>query len=194
MRIVVTANGADLDASASPIFGRCPWYLFVDTDTMEVEATENPAVGAAGGAGIQAAQFVVERGAEAVLTGNVGPNAFDVFQSARVPVYLIADSSAREAVNAYKADQLPEAGGATGPAHAGMGRAPGMGRSGGRGRARQGLTGGGPAAPAAGTPSVGARADDDRDREVDELKSMAAGLRGQLAEVMDRLDRLEKGE
>jgi predicted Fe-Mo cluster-binding NifX family protein len=55
VRIVVTANGADLDAPASPVFGRCPTYVFVDTETadedrpMQFEAVENPAINAAGG-------------------------------------------------------------------------------------------------------------------------------------------------
>ena len=51
MKIAVTANGADLDAPISPIFGRCPTYLFVDTETMQFEAVQNPAVSAPGGAG-----------------------------------------------------------------------------------------------------------------------------------------------
>ena len=75
MKIVVSANGADLSAEASPIFGRCPIYLFVDTETMAFEAIQNPAIGASSGAGIQAAQFIVERGAQAVVSGNVGPIA-----------------------------------------------------------------------------------------------------------------------
>ena len=62
MKIVVTANGADLAALASPIFGRCPIYVFVDTETMQFEAVENPAVGASGGAGIQAASSSLSAG------------------------------------------------------------------------------------------------------------------------------------
>jgi predicted Fe-Mo cluster-binding NifX family protein len=65
---------------------------------MEAESVDNPAMSAGGGAGIQAAQFVVERGAEAVVSGNVGPNAFAVFESAGVPVYLFGGGSVREAV------------------------------------------------------------------------------------------------
>ena len=42
MKIVVSANGADLDAPASPVFGRCSTYVFVDTDSMESESVENP--------------------------------------------------------------------------------------------------------------------------------------------------------
>ncbi|MEA3376112.1 MAG: NifB/NifX family molybdenum-iron cluster-binding protein [Chloroflexota bacterium] len=127
MRIAVTSNGADLDAPASPVFGRCPWYLFVEPDSMEVEAVENPAMGAAGGAGIQAAQFVVEQEVEAVVTGNMGPNAFEVFRSAGVPVYLLDEGTVRDAVEAYRKGELSEVGGATGPAHAGLGRGGGMG-------------------------------------------------------------------
>jgi len=77
MRVVVTSNGTDLSAEASPSFGRCLTYVFVDTETMEFEAVANPAANASGGAGIQAAQFVIEQGVQAVLSGNVGPNAYD---------------------------------------------------------------------------------------------------------------------
>jgi predicted Fe-Mo cluster-binding NifX family protein len=126
MKVVVTANGRDLDASVSPIFGRCPAYLFVDTETMQFEAVENPALGAPGGAGIQAAQFVVERGAQVVVAGNVGPNAFGVFRAGGIPVYLFKGGTVQQAVEAYKGGRLSSASDATVSAHAGMGR--GMGR------------------------------------------------------------------
>lgn len=112
MSIVVTANGPDLDAATSPTFGRCPMYVFVDPETMAFEAVENPAAGAPGGAGVRAAQFVVERGAQAVVTGNVGPKALDVLQSANVPVYLFGGGTVRQAAEAYKAGRLSATGGA----------------------------------------------------------------------------------
>jgi len=130
MKIVVTAIGVDLDAPASPVFGRCPAYILVDTETMQFEAVENPALSAGGGAGIQAAQFIIERGAQAVVTGNVGPNAFGVFQAAGIPVYLFNGGTVRQAVEAYKAGQLSSVSGATAPPHAGMGRGMGRGRRG----------------------------------------------------------------
>jgi predicted Fe-Mo cluster-binding NifX family protein len=167
MKIVVSASGPGLDAPASPVFGRCPTYVFVDVDSLEVESIENPAVSAAGGAGIQAAQFVVERGAQAVVSGNVGPNAFGVLQSAGVPVYLF-----NEAVKAYKKGQLSTAGQANVRAHAGMGNDRGAGRA-----APQKL-------PASSASS--------REEEIASLKDIAGGLREQLANLMERLDRLEK--
>ena len=133
MKVVVTANGRDLDAPVSPIFGRCPAYIFVDTETMQFEAVDNPALSAGGGAGIQAAQFVVERGCQAVLAGNVGPNAFGVFQAASVPVCLLGGGTVREAIEAYKAGKLQPLGGANVPAHSGMRRGVGGGRARGRG-------------------------------------------------------------
>ena len=178
MKIVVTANAGDLDAPASPVFGRCPVYVFVDTETMAFEATENPAIAASGGAGIQAAQFVVQRGAEAVVTGNVGPNAFDVLQTAKVAVYLFGGGTVRQAVEAHRAGQLSASGTASAAAHAGMGMGRGSRTS--RGSATR---------PAPPTPPDAAA----REEELADLAGMASDLRQQLAEVMERLDRLEKG-
>ncbi len=206
MKVVVTSNGAGLDAAASPVFGRCRLYVFVDTDSMEVEAVENPAMNAAGGAGIQAAQFVVEQGAEAVITGNVGPNAYNVFLAADVPVYLFQGETVRDAVASFKKDQLGTAGGATGPAHAGMGRRAGMGRgtpASGRSRPSARRGGGGvgisrlsASAPSKAQPQAASTGGTppSREQEISELAGMAADLRKQLAEVMDRLDQLEGEE
>lgn len=158
MKIVVTAEGNELNAPTSPRFGRCPTYIFVESETMAFEAVPNPAMSAPGGAGIQAAQFVVERGAEAVLTGNVGPNAANVFQAAGIVLYPHSETTVRAAVEAFRAGRLAPASGPTVEAHAGMG----VGRS----RARE--------------------------AEIATLKGMAADLRQQLADVIDRIAKLEQ--
>ncbi len=54
MRMVVSAQGESLDAPTSPVFGRCPTYIFVDSESMQFEAVPNPAMNQGGGAGIQA--------------------------------------------------------------------------------------------------------------------------------------------
>jgi predicted Fe-Mo cluster-binding NifX family protein len=191
MRVVVTASGTGLDATASPVFGRCPMYVFVDTETMEFETLENPAISAPGGAGIQAAQFVVEHGAHAVLTGNTGPNAFNVLQSANVPVYLLSGGTVREAVKAHMAGELPITGAASAQSHAGMpgwrmGRRRGTSRGMGAVRGRRTLVPPAPHAPIATFPASG-------EEEVAELKNLASQLRSQLDEVVKQLDRLEEG-
>ena len=100
---------------------------------MAYEAVGNPAQAASGGAGVQAAPFVVNQGARAVLSGNVGPNAFDVLAAANVPVYLAPQGTVREVVEAFKAGQLQPMRQANVQAHAGRRGGRGMGRRGGRG-------------------------------------------------------------
>jgi predicted Fe-Mo cluster-binding NifX family protein len=187
VRIAVTANGTDLDAPASPIFGRCPTYIFVETDDMQFEAVENAAIGAAGGAGIQAAQLVLQRGAQAVVTGNIGPNALDVFLSAGVHIYLFAGATVREAVEAFNAGRLQPV--STASAQAGMGMPPGgaMGTGMGRGRGMRRAAFVRPTPLAPPSTSSGSRGE-----EITDLKETAGALRRQLAEVMERLDQLEK--
>lgn len=184
MRIVVSAQGDTLDAPASPVFGRCPMYVFVDTETMQFEAVPNPAIDQGGGAGVQAAQFVVERGAQAVLTGNLGPNAFGVLQAAGAACYLAPEGTVRQAVEAFKAGQLQPMGGANVVAHAGLGRGAGHGSGPGMGRE---MGGGFP-------PATAGRAapDSQRETELAQLRGRLKDLRQQLAEVMERIDQLER--
>ena len=82
MKICVTAQGGTLDSAVDPRFGRCRYFIFVDTGDLEFEAVGNPNLESTGGAGIQSAQLAVSRKAEAVITGNIGPNAFQVLQAA----------------------------------------------------------------------------------------------------------------
>jgi len=106
-KICVTATGPSLDAPVDPRFGRCAYFLIIDVDELRLlEAIQNPAVTAPGGAGIQSAQLVVSKGVEAVITGNVGPNAFQVLSAARIPIYTGNFRSVREAVEAYRSGKL----------------------------------------------------------------------------------------
>ena len=102
MKVVVSSEGPGLEAPTSPIFGRCPMYVFVDTETMDAVSVSNPAQNTPGGAGIEAARFVLSRGAGAVLAGNVGPNASAVLSEAGVAVYLVAQSTVGQAVDEFK--------------------------------------------------------------------------------------------
>lgn len=138
MLVAVSTMGDSLDSPVSQVFGRCPNYLFVDTDTLECRVAANGAQGAAGGAGIQAAQFVADQGVKAVITGNVGPNAWGVLSSAGVAVHLVSGGTVREAVEAVKAGTLKPVSGANVASHTGM---RGGGRMGG-GRMGGGMGGG----------------------------------------------------
>ncbi len=209
MKIVVSAQGENLDAPASPVFGRCPTYILVDSETMQYEAVANPAMNQGGGAGIQAAQFVVGLGVQAVLTGNLGPNAFDVLQAAGVGSYLVPDGTVRQAVEAFKAGRVQLMGGANVAAHrgtgggatmgggAGMGGAAGMGagarvgRGMGRGMGREMGRAPGAATPCGQAMPAEVGPEASPESELAQLRESLRSLRQQLAETMDRIEQLE---
>lgn len=169
-RIAVSAEGEDLDTPVNPVFGRCANFILVNPDTLEFEVLDNPAAGAGGGAGIQAAQFIIEHGARAVLTGNVGPNAFEVFKAANVPIYMVQPNlTIRQAVERFQRGELQSAAGANVGAHAGM-------RRGQRGK----------------TAAVMTEEGRGRSEEIERLRRTAADLRRQLADVMAQIEKLEE--
>ena len=133
MKIAITATDEGLDAPASPIFGRSQYLVLVETDTMDSKSLPNPAISAAGGAGIQAAQFLTSHSVQALVTGNVGPNAYQVLHAANVPVYLYNGPTVRQAVSAFVGGELTEARGPSARSHSGLG---GSGRGHGQGRRR----------------------------------------------------------
>ena len=108
MKIAVTAQGTGLDSFVDPRLGRCRYFLFIDTDALSVEAADNEARAAAGGAGTQAAQFLAERGVKAVITGAVGPNAGEVLKRAGIPAYRGA-GTVGSVVEKFKTGKLPTA-------------------------------------------------------------------------------------
>lgn len=103
MKICITSEGKVLDAKVDPRFGRCQHFIFFDTETAAFEAQENVSAQFQGGAGIQAAQLVSSKGAQAVLTGNVGPNAFETLSKAGIGIYTNVSGTVKEAIEAFKA-------------------------------------------------------------------------------------------
>ena len=131
MKIGISSTGEDLNADVDPRFGRCKYFLFVDTDTMDFETVSNESAMASGGAGIQAAQTVAKSGVKTIITGNVGPNAFQTLSAAGIKVVTWANGTVKEAVEKYKkgefkGTEVPSVG-----SHFGMG-----GAGGGFGRGR----------------------------------------------------------
>ena len=128
MKICVTAISDNLDAQVDPRFGRCQYFLIVNSGTMELKVIPNEAFQVAHGAGIQAAQTVANSGTKVVITGNVGPNAFRVLSAAGLKIVTGASGSVRDAVEKYKKGQLQEIGSPTVSGHFGMGRRRSQGR------------------------------------------------------------------
>jgi predicted Fe-Mo cluster-binding NifX family protein len=87
MKLCITSDGKDLDSSVEETFGRSPYFVIIDTETTETKSVRNTAVHSGHGAGIGAAQIISDEGAEALLTGIVGPNAFTALKAAHIKVY-----------------------------------------------------------------------------------------------------------
>ena len=109
MKICITTTGPDLDSLIDPRFGRCAYFLIVDPKSAKFEAIKNIGVQAWRGAGITAAQIVVDKKVEAVITGNIGPNAFGVLQASGIKIYAgIFNLTAKDALGKYKGGELSE--------------------------------------------------------------------------------------
>ncbi len=109
MKIAIPAAGKDLSSAVDPRFGRAKYFLLVDTETGAAEAHDNAQnLNAAQGAGIQSAETVSRLGAQAVLSGNVGPKAFRTLQAADIKIYACGAMSAAEAVRKFKNAELKE--------------------------------------------------------------------------------------
>ena len=101
MKIAVSSQGPGLDSKIDPRFGRAAYILIIDTANSVVEVLDNSEnLNAFKGAGIQAAAMVSDSGAEVLLTGFCGPNAFKTLQAAGVKVANDAIGTVRDAVNA----------------------------------------------------------------------------------------------
>ncbi len=134
MKICVTSTGNTLDSSVDPRFGRAAYLIIVDSENMIFEAVANTAAGNMSGAGIQAAQTIANKGAKVLITGNVGPNAFQALSATGTKIVTGAFGTVREVVEKYKRGELKETGAPTVGGHFGMG----MGKGRGRGRRQWG--------------------------------------------------------
>lgn len=144
MKICVSAGSPGLDAPMDPRFGRCPFFVVVDLESMSENSIANSNANASSGAGIQAAQEIANQGVAALITGNIGPNAMQTLSAAKIDVYLHpGGGSVREVVQKFQQGELTKISSASVPVHAGMGQGAGRGRGGGGGRGAGSGRGGG---------------------------------------------------
>jgi predicted Fe-Mo cluster-binding NifX family protein len=107
MKIAVSASGPDLSSQVDPRFGRAPYFLVVDTETMEFQVVDNQEISSfSHGAGPQAVQMIVDYHPKALITGNCGPNAFRALQAAGIEVIVSVAGAVKEVVERYRAGEL----------------------------------------------------------------------------------------
>jgi predicted Fe-Mo cluster-binding NifX family protein len=130
LKIAITATSPSLEANIDPRFGRCQYFLFVDSETLQFESMENTGA-MAGGAGISTAQTIAGKGVEVVLTGNCGPNAHQVLTAAGIKVITGVSGKVQDAIKDYKAGKYMASSQPNVSDHFGMGHS--MGGGGGKG-------------------------------------------------------------
>ncbi len=109
MKLAISATEASLDAPIDPRFGRAACFVIVDTDGNAATMIDNTANQAAThGAGLQAAKVIIEAGAAAVISGHVGPKAFDVLHPAGVKIFHAENTTVRQAAQSYQKGQLQQ--------------------------------------------------------------------------------------
>jgi predicted Fe-Mo cluster-binding NifX family protein len=209
MKIAITTENPSLDSKVDPRFGRCPYFLIVETDSLSFEAIENPNVTLGGGAGIQSAQLMAEKGVKQILTGSCGPNAHQALSAAGIGVIVGCSGIVRDVVEQHKAGRLAPAEQPNVGSHYGMGSAPGttgfgaakgMGRGGGRGMGTGRGRGRGMGRRATGFPESGfgsaqapdpAAAEAGPEDELNALKSQAQSLTEKMQQIQQRIEDLE---
>lgn len=177
MLVAISATGPSVRDEVDSHFGRCPYFIIVDFDTMKVESLPNPNAKASGGAGISTAQMIANKGVQTILTGNCGPKAFEVLEAADVKVVTGVRGKIRDIIRGYKPGHFQPDYQPSVESHFGMGR--GMGRGMGAGAVP-------PSAPAPqpATPK----------QELEELKAQSQKLAQQLAEIQRRIEEAGKKE
>ena len=128
MKIAVSSSGKNLDSLIDPRFGRCAYFLLVETDDMNFEVFDNQSIASGGGAGIQSAQFISSKGATAVITGNCGPNAVQTLVAAGIEVFLGNTGIVREVLQKFKNGELTSTNLANAPEYIGLGSRTSFGR------------------------------------------------------------------
>jgi predicted Fe-Mo cluster-binding NifX family protein len=194
MKIAISSSGKDLDSQIDPRFGRCAYFLIVETEDMSFEVFDNENIALGGGAGIQSAQFVASKGAKAVITGNCGPNAVRTLSAAGVELFVGQAGTVKEVIEKYQRGELRSTTDANVADHYGMGREGPMADT-----QSQGVSGG----PGMGRGmGMGMSGSEDsyqmgsggvtREQELKALKEQSKELANQMQKIQDKIENLEK--
>lgn len=120
MKIAVSSTGKEINSMLDPRFGRCNYFVIYDTDDEKIKFIENKGQTSGGGAGIAAAQQIIDEQVNVAVTGNLGPNAFDIIKKSDIKVYNCGNIKVKAAIELFKEGKLEELT-AAGPSHSGNG-------------------------------------------------------------------------
>jgi len=106
MKIAVASTGKTISSRVDDRFGRCPYFLVVDTTSRATETIENPGQGEKNAAGIRACQMLIAEDIDAIVVKNIGHNAHVTLTGAGMDVYTVVSGTVRAAVEQVKRGKL----------------------------------------------------------------------------------------
>jgi predicted Fe-Mo cluster-binding NifX family protein len=106
MKIAIPIEEKSIESNVCMSFGRTPYFLIYETETNEDEFLDNSAAASQGGAGIKAAQILVDKGVKAIISPRCGENAADVIKIANIKLYRTMNDSIKDNINAFKEGKL----------------------------------------------------------------------------------------
>lgn len=107
MKIAIPVDEKDIRSNVCVSFGRTPYFLFYDTQSKESVFLDNSAATSTGGAGIKAAQVIVDNKVNVLLTPRCGENAADLLKAANINIFKTINASIKENIEAYISGNLP---------------------------------------------------------------------------------------
>ncbi|UZQ51982.1 NifB/NifX family molybdenum-iron cluster-binding protein [Clostridium kluyveri] len=119
MKIAISAHGVEVESLSDVRFGRCRYFQIHDTEGGEIKILENKGQFSGGGAGIAAAQQVLDENVDAIITGSLGPNAFKIINKSGIKVYKCESIAVSSILGKFEKDELKELT-QSGPAHHGI--------------------------------------------------------------------------
>ncbi|WP_411682310.1 NifB/NifX family molybdenum-iron cluster-binding protein [Clostridium thailandense] len=118
MKIAISAAGKNIDDLLDMRFGRCEYFQIHDTESGEIKVLENKGQSSSGGAGIAASNQLIDEKVDVIITGNLGPNAFEIVEKSGIKAYKCANIAISLVLEKYKNDELEEIK-VSGPVHHG---------------------------------------------------------------------------
>ncbi len=115
MKVAISSYDGKTDSPFSPRFGRCDYFIFIDSESRDWEAKRNPAADVRGGAGPRVVQFLSEYGVDATITGRYGPNAYTALEAAGIQAFEAGDGTPEQLIEKFLAGELKQVHAATGP-------------------------------------------------------------------------------
>jgi len=106
VKIAIPVDEKSIESSVCISFGRTPYFLIYDMESKKSIFLDNSAAASQGGAGIKAAQTIVDNNVGALLTPRCGENAAAVIKAANVKIYKTINDSIIDNINALNEGKL----------------------------------------------------------------------------------------